>query len=236
MINPKLETGFSGSGFTYQGDLSDNLLGNVKDVRYGLGIFGRYYISPTLAVRANYYRGSMRGNDTEFTEEWRQKRAYKFSSTLSELSLMIEADFFGPGRFRSLRDFRRHSDRFGFSFFAGAGVVFTDPKRNWSGLDRGYFYRDAPENIPQDSMNAPSRKVIVLPVGVNMHYDITKQISIFCEAGYRFTFTDNLDGYKYSVFSSRHDGYSVYSLGASFRFDSKRYYPTGRFRSYAGNR
>lgn len=218
-INVKLEVGLSASGFIYHGDLTETRFGHFKDIRYGGGLFARYYLSDRLSVRGNFYQGSLRGNDAEFADEWRRKRAYQFSSPLTEVSLMIEADLFGKGRFQSFRQQGRHTHRWGVYLFAGAGAAFTNASRNWSQLDRVYFYKDAPENICQDSVNSPDRISLVVPAGMGVRYDINKHFSVFAEAGYRFTLTDNLDGYKYSVFSSKYDGYTAYSFGISYRFD-----------------
>ncbi len=218
-INPKIEIGVSGNGFVYHGDLSSKKYGDFKDMQSGIGAYLKYYFSPVLALRLNGYYGKLRGNDADFSDEWRLKRAYRFSSPLTEVSLTGEADFFGKGRFRSFRDTRRHYNRWGAYILAGAGLAFVHANRDWSGLNRGYFYRDAPENIGEDSLNTPDHIVLVFPLGLGVRYDASKRFSVFVEAAYRFTFTDNLDGYKYSVYSSKYDGYTTYSCGVAYRFD-----------------
>jgi len=218
-INAKTEIGLSGSGFIYHGDLSKTRLGHWKDVRFGAGVYAKRYLSPILAVRANVYRGSLSGNDCDFQEEWRQKRAFQFSTSLTEVSVMAEADIFGQGRFRSFRESGKHHHRWGAYLFAGVGVVFTNASRNWSELNRQYFYKDAPEKIAQDSLNTPDKMSLVVPAGFGVRYDISRHVSMFAEVGYRFTITDNLDGYKYAVYSSKYDGYTTYSFGVSYRFD-----------------
>jgi len=218
-INPKFEFAVDGGAFVYHGDLSDNQFGNHKDARPGAGIFVRCYLNPILSLRANAYRGTLHGSDADFREEWRQKRDYEFSSPLTELSLCVEADLFGRKRFESFRDTRKHNHHWGVYIFAGAGTAFTNAKRSWTHLDRTYFYRDAPEKINQDSLNAPGAMSLVVPMGLGARFDISKHVSAFIEAGYRFSFTDNMDGFKYSVFSSKYDGYSIYSAGFSYRLD-----------------
>lgn len=230
IFNPKWEIGLGPGGFLYQGDLSNQQLGNFKDMQYGGGIFLRYYISPMFSLRANYYYGGLKGDDTQFSEEWRKKRAYKFTSPLSEASVLLEADLLGPRKFRSYRSPEAHDKRWSFYLFVGAGVAFADASRDWSGLDRVYFGKDATENIPQDSMNTPDKTLFVLPAGFGLRYDLSKQWSVFADAGYRFVFSDNLDGYKYAVYSPRNDGYSIYSLGISMRFGKKeKELPSGSY-------
>ncbi|MBS1776637.1 MAG: hypothetical protein JSS64_10205 [Bacteroidetes bacterium] len=223
-LSPVIEIGANGSGFLYQGDLSDKPYGNFKDMHLGGGLYVKYYISPTFAVRANYYQGELSGNDADFQEEWRQKRAYKFWSPLSEFSIMGEADLFGRRKFASYILDAPHSQRWSVYANLGVGVAFVNAQRDWSKMDRSYFRLDAPDRIEQDSANKPDRVVFVIPAGLGIRYDLSKHVSVFAEAGYRFTFTDNLDGYKYSVFSAKYDGYTTYSLGFCLRFHSKKMY------------
>lgn len=221
-INPRVEVGVCGNGIVYQGDLSDKILGNLKDVRPAICFFGRGYINPNVSLRVNFYRGSLTGDDTQLPEYWRPKRAYKFTSPLTEFSLMVEVDLLGRGKFRSYISDAPHTHRWSIYFFGGIGMAMVDAKRDWSGLDRDYFGKDAVANIPLDSANEPDKNVLVLPAGLGIRYDVSKSVSLFAEGAYRFTFTDNLDGYKYSVYSPRTDGYTVYTLGVSLRFNSKK--------------
>lgn len=223
-ISPTIEVGACANAIVYQGDLSDQLLGNLKDMRPAIGIFGRGYINPNVSLRVNFYRGSLTGDDTQLPEYWRPKRAYKFTSPLTEFSLMVEVDLLGRGKFRSYIADAPHTRRWSIYFFGGIGMAFVDAKRDWSGLDRVYFGKDAVANIPQDSANDPDKNVVVFPAGLGVRYDVSKSVSVFAEGAYRFTFTDNLDGYKYSVYSPRTDGYTTYTLGVSLRFNSKRVY------------
>ncbi|HRO43294.1 MAG TPA: DUF6089 family protein [Flavipsychrobacter sp.] len=218
-INVKFEVGAMGSGFVYHGDLTETRLGHLKDLKYGAGIYLKYHATPVFAIRTNLYRGSLAGNDADFTAEWRKQRAYKFSTSLTEVSVMLEADILGKGRFKSFKETGRHYNRWGLYLFAGSGAAFTNASRSWNGLNRAYFYKDAPEKIGQDSVNVPNRISWVFPAGVGVRFDVSKHFSLFAEAGYRFTITDNLDGYKYSVYSSKYDGYTAYSFGISYRFD-----------------
>jgi len=220
---PVAEISVSGDGFLYYGDLSRSQFGCSRDLKTGFGLSAKYYVSKTISVRANFYRGSLKGNDAQFSDEWRQKRAYEFSSPLSEASMIVEADLLGKEKFKSYSRPDRNYKRWSLYGFAGAGFAFLDASRNWNKLDRVYFGKDAVENIPEDSVNHPDKMTFVVPVGIGARYDISKTFSAFLEVGYRFTFTDNLDGYKYSVYSKKNDGYTVYSFGISYRFLKYRF-------------
>lgn len=219
--NQRFELGLSANGYVYTGDLSNNQLGNFKDIRPGLGAFIRYNFKNDgilSALRFNYYYGGLKGDDAGLKQDWRKKRAYNFTSPLSEISVMMERNIFWEKRKKSFANIDHIRSRWGLYTFAGVGVAFVDAKRDWSKLDRSYFYRDAPENIYKDSLNKPDNIVLVIPVGLGGRYDVNPHLSVFAEAGYRITFTDNLDGYKYSVYSKKPDGYMTYTLGVNIRF------------------
>ncbi len=227
ILNPKVEVGASGSGFLYHGDLTRSEFGDPRDFRYGFGIFGRYYFNPVFSGRLNIYRGGLKGDDCQYSEVWRQKRAYEFKSSLTEVSFMVEADLLGKSKFESYGSFGRHTDRWSVYLLAGVGAAFLNTTRDWSKLDRDWFGRDATDRIPLDSANSPDRRVLVLPMGMGIRYDLSKRTTLFAEAAYRLTFTDNLDGFTHSVYSAKSDGYTTYSFGISYRFknrDSDGYY------------
>ncbi len=231
-FDPKFEIGLSGSGFVYAGDLSTSQFGSLKDLTGGAGIFCRYYFSGVASARLNLYRGSLQGDDAQFDDEWRRKRAYKYSSPLTELSLVMEADILGNKKFESYNDAGKHYYRWSIYGMAGFGATFLNGSRNWSELDRTWFGKDATENIPLDSLGTPDNAVFVIPVGLGVRFDVSKQVSFFAEGGYRFTLTDNMDGYKYSVYSPKFDGYTIYSFGISYRLnDNKKFGRTPIFRN-----
>ena len=215
-----LECGVGASGFLYQGDLSGEKFGSRQDMRYGFSLHGKYLINKSWAIRGDFYQGKLAGNDRQFTEEWRQKRAYQFSSPLSELSVAVEFSLTGNNAYRSYTQYGAQYRRWRSGIYAGVGVAKINSSRNWQHLDRHYFGKDATAYIPLDSMSAPAKWVLVIPAGVSLSYAATERLSVFADIGYRFTFTDNMDGYRHSVYSRKKDGYSTYTLGLSYKLPS----------------
>jgi hypothetical protein len=63
----------------------------------------------------------------------------------------------------------------------------------------------------------------VFPVGAGLRYQLSNSFALHAEAVYRFTLTDYLDGFKYSVNPDKRDSYYGLSVGISFRLGNNRF-------------
>ena len=205
------EIGFSGGISTYQGDLSSPTRGSFKDAAPLGNAFLRYHFTSGLRARLALSGGVLKGDDAQWTEpEYRQHRAFKFTAALLEIALLAEYDFLKP---IALKHPNFH---LGLYAFGGVGIAYTHVNRDFSRFDASYFGTGDPATKWQQDRDAPAgNTALVLPLGFGVSYRVNPSITAFVEAGYRFSFTDKLDGFSYAVASSDQDGYTLYKLGVA---------------------
>lgn len=214
--NPKYEFGLN-LGFTvYQGDLTPERLGSFKTQKLAWGLHASRLLSPSFAVRGNFLRGRLKGDDALYSApEYRQQRNFNFSTPVTELT--------GQLVWNPLH--RNYTDR-GFSpyFFAGAGLAFLNIKRDWSGLNTAYFDPETSSvfsGLTADSTHAVPRMIPVIPLGAGVRYYFTPRLGLNAETSYRLGYTDYLDGFSESANPSRKDHYLNYSIGIVYRTGKK---------------
>jgi hypothetical protein len=209
----KYEIGINAGTMVYQGDLARSWKGDYKSLKPAIGLYVSRTLDPYFAVRANLYVGKVAANDADYsTPEWKQLRAFKFNTLITELSSSIVFNFFGDN---NADNFRRLSPY----IFAGAGVSFLSVKRDWSNLNRTAYdsKSDVQLGLAIDSANSTPKVIPVLPVGAGLRFIISSQLALNAEATYRFTTTDYLDGFKYAANPAKRDSYYGLSLGISYR-------------------
>jgi len=164
------------------------------------GVFGRYKITPQLAVNTGINYGRVKGSDSNSENPARVARNLSFQndileiSTRLELTLLYVSDVGGRGYYNP--DFRLYG-------FLGAGVIRHNPKATYSGSDQdlmGELLDLQPletEGISYDLWQ------FSLPAGIGLYFTHNKVHRFGWEIGYRTTFTDYLDDvsttYAYNV-------------------------------------
>ena len=81
----------------YLGDLNQSDFFS-KEPKLSGGVFGRYHFNRSWALRGALTFGKLSGNDANFDD--RKARGFKKSSSLTDLSAIVEYDFLGKGRFK----------------------------------------------------------------------------------------------------------------------------------------
>lgn len=205
------EIGINAGSLIYQGDLSKSILGDYKSSRPALGIYVSKALDPYFSLRASLLAGKVAANDSKYQSPlWKQYRNFNFSSTITELSTSLVFNLFGEGS-----DYRKLSPY----VFAGAGVSFTNIKRDWSKVNTSVYDSKSSlmVGLAIDTVHSLPKVLPVLPVGIGLKYALSRQFALSAEATYRFTTSDYLDGFSYSANSSKRDGYYGISLGISYK-------------------
>jgi len=160
----KIEIGAGLGAMNYKGDISPDL--QIGTAKLGGNLFFRYNLKKDLSFRASALMGSIAGDDKNSSDPFNQQRGKNFSTTINELSLTAEYNFFNYQYHRYHKDWSPY-------VFGGVGFMKFSPRDNPSA--------DYKQNQ------------IVLPFGVGIKYNIKGPWDLNFEFGTRKTFTDYLD-------------------------------------------
>lgn len=224
-IIPRWEAGISGGRSVYQGDLTPYMWGNFEESDLCFSAFVRHYIYPTVSWRGQVSVATIKANESRYWETYRQLRAFKFSSTVTELSFLMEWEPFGDQFGKRFSDphprgFKWKNMYFSPYIFAGPALDFVSPTLDLTNTKFDYFGGEfTPESIKEDA-NA-SKIALMIPAGLGFKFDFGYKVCIFAEATARLSFTDNLDGVNKSSRGSGKDSYYNYNFGICYRFKQK---------------
>jgi hypothetical protein len=215
VIEPKFEAGAMLSGFVYQGDLTPERYGSFETTRLGFSIFGSRLLSPSLAIRANFSRGGLKGDDKLYNKPaYRQQRNFNFRTPVTEISILLS--------WSPLRD-HYENRRLSPYLFAGGGISFLNIKRDWSRFNTSHFSAepDLVQRLAEDQAQTLPRSIPVIPVGAGFRYRLTERIAVNMESSYRLLFSDYLDGFSKAANPGKNDHYHTTSAGISYRVGKK---------------
>src|SRR4051812_8921509 len=86
----KYEVGLQLGTLVYQGDLSKSPLGDYKYLRPSLSIYGSRILDPYFTLRAGLLLGKIGSDENSYSSPvWKQFRAFKFTTSITELSTTI---------------------------------------------------------------------------------------------------------------------------------------------------
>ena len=194
------------------GDLVATQLPPVKETHPAFGLWVRRSLSPSIALRTNLIYGHISADDRNFSEpEWRQRRAFSFSSSITELSLQLEWEIFG---------FRRFDDRGYFNsifspyVFAGGGIVIFDPKTDFS----QNIIKELFDASDADAVASYSNIQPTIPMGLGFRIDLSQRTVLSIEGGVRTAFTDYLDGVSLAGDPANNDWYGFGGASIAYRF------------------
>lgn len=221
-------TGLSLNGQSYQwegglfvgagnvtGDLVETQLPPVEETHPAFGLWIRKGLSPIFALRANAIYGRISGDDRNFSEpEWRQRRAFSFTSSLTEISLQLEWEILGFKRFDDQGYF---SSIFSPYLFFGGGIVIFDPKTDYS----RNIIKDLFDASDADEIASYSNVQPTIPFGLGFRLDLSQRAVLSIEGGLRTAFTDYLDGVSLAGNPSNNDWYGFGGASISYRFGEK---------------
>ncbi len=190
-------------------------IGGLKDIsflqtRYNVNVSGRYRITQNLNFRVSMTyallhatddRGSNKGRDFEtFTNIFEPDflGEYYFIKNSAENSYL-----FNKGRGKGLIGILRSID---FYAFTGAG---------------GLLYSINPNEKLKAHGLTSSGTTAVIPLGVGGNLAAYPNINFGFELGFRYSFSDNLDGYT-SQYSSANDVYYFFDLTVTYRLKIRR--------------
>lgn len=215
----RYEAGITAGSFVYQGDLTPSDLGAYETMRPNFGFFASRILNRSLSVRLNFTFGKLTADDGLYeSPEYRKQRNFRFSTPVTEVSGVLEWNILA-------KNARENSKGLSPYLFAGAGVSFLQISRDASRFNPEFFNSEnVAAGLATDLARRPPGAVFVLPAGVGVKYALTPRLALAAESGYRFMFTDYLDGFSYGANPAKKDSYYRHSLGLIFSLGNKSRY------------
>ncbi len=164
MAQSKAEFGLALGASYYQGDINNSRLLYSPSPSYGL-IF-KYNLSNHLTTTLRGTYGKLKGSDSDFNNAENQLRGADFSTSLMDISALIEFNFLP---YNSSGYIKKNKNRFAPFIFIGIGGYYI--------FDSGGF-----ENP------------ITIPFGLGIKYNIFERLTLGFDWSYHKTFNDQIDG------------------------------------------
>ncbi len=215
----RYEAGIGAGTFVYQGDLTPSDAGSYQTIAPNIGFFAARILNRSFSVRANFTFGKLKGDDARYEKpEYRRQRNFNFSTPVTELSGALVWNILA-------KNAREQPTGFSPYVFAGAGVSLLHISRSWSNYNAEYFNSESVSaGLAADIAHRTPGAAIILPAGVGLKYALTPTISLAAETGYRFMFTDYLDGFSQGANPNKKDSYHSHSIGLVFSLGYKDRY------------
>lgn len=221
----RYEAGLSGGSLIYQGDLTPSDVGSYQTMMPNVGFFAARILNRSFSLRVNFTFGRLKGDDALYEKpEYRRERSFNFTTPVTEFSGMLVWNILAKNGIEQPRGFSPY-------IFAGAGVSLLHITRNWSNYNAAYFNSESiSAGLATDIAHRTPRAAMVVPAGIGLKYALTGNVSLAAETGYRFMFTDYLDGFSQGANPRKKDSYHGHSLGLVFSLGYKDRYdcPTVR--------
>lgn len=187
---PSWEGGLLLGGASYQGELVESLAPEIKEIGPAFGLFTRFYLSPSWALRPDFRFARYTGSDQHFSDQRiRDGRGFSFESWMGQGSLLLEFDPLGRRRFTDTTGAPGFRKTFSPFFFGGVGMGFIEPSPDF-GKNGG----DYPSGVRRDMEADYPRIRLALPTGMGLRWDLSEKVSLSGAIAAHYLFTDYLDG------------------------------------------
>lgn len=174
------EIGFGLGAMNYMGEVAPRF--DFLAFRPAGQIFYRYNFNPAIALKFGVSLGQIYANEKNSSDPIAQVRQSSFSSTVGEVALMAEYNFF---------DYRHPKSPLKFSPYLTGGVAVFNTYSQYHG----------PKDNTDDALAQ-----IAIPMGVGVKYAVSKQLNLGAEVIARKTFTDTFDGLSKAYIGKQQTG------------------------------
>jgi len=164
------EIGIFAGGTSFIGDV-----GKMKYVGFddpAIGILYRWNQSSRHAWRASFTHAKVSGHDSQSDSPSRNKRNYSFSNVLNELALGLEFNFL---------EYNLHNLENQFTPYVSVGIA-------------GFTYSELAIYYGQTYRLEKNKINMAIPMMVGVKSKFYRNFTVGAEIGFRYTFTDNIDG------------------------------------------
>ncbi len=182
-----------------------------KEPHFAYGAFGRYNLSPKFAIKLAYSRGNLTGRDSNYPD--RAFRNFSTQTTINDISGQVE---YQPWAFPMSKLPHEFEAMLRPYVFVGIGMGFTNPKPDMTNML--VIKPEIAAGIETDINTIYPRSTLVVPFGLGIKYRVAQTWTIGLEAGFRFTFSDYVDGISQAANPSKTDRYKFSGVVVSYRF------------------
>ncbi|MCL9768985.1 DUF6089 family protein [Flavobacterium sp. HXWNR69] len=163
------ELGIFAGGVNYIGDVGPT--DYVAPNKAAFGVLYKWNRSPRHAYRFSYTQGNLTSNDVDSDVPSRYLRGNSFENSVKEFSAGLEFNFL---------DFDLHSGDHKISPYVYSGL--------------SYFVYDEIFILDKSSKEDYQSSTFAIPMVVGVKARLFERFVLGAEVGFRYTFTDNLDG------------------------------------------
>lgn len=176
------ELGITAGGMGYMGDLNPNRFYKINNFAAG-GLIKRNF-DGYWSLKFSLLAGKVSADDADSPYEEQRNRNLHFFSPLTEGSLQVEFNFFDFGLDYGQKRFTPY-------IFTGISVFGFNPKAKYGNSTYELKYI-ATEKETADGA-AYNTIATAIPVGAGIKYQVTGNLNLAAEFGFRTANTDNLD-------------------------------------------
>jgi OmpA-OmpF porin, OOP family len=210
----KWEIGVSVGVAPYLGDINKQIVYVPSQSGFGAQLNAKYNFKPSFALRAAVAYMTLKGDDKNFTTpDWRAKRGFSFTNTLTEGSLCLEYDLLARKRERNGNTNARLSPY----LVLGAAVAFHNPKATFNEPN----VVASAVVISEDKAAIGKMTSFAIPVGAGLHYALNPKWALGLEVTSRISTSDYLDGISQAANPNKNDWYAFASFSIIYKFGLK---------------
>ncbi len=173
---------------SYNGDVDVVAKNLGSAINPAIGLVGKYRLSNSFLLRGQLLTSKLSASEKNHPLAWRQERGLSFVTKITELSGLLEYEV-------------AHKNRFTGFTFGGVGVSYFNPKTDFN-LPNKYI-----DDVNPDASAQKKQLTMTIPLGIGLKYSLPNNFYLSAEGGYRFVFTDYLDGVSKVGNPKRKDAY-----------------------------
>ena len=180
------ETGMMTGVSNYLGELKEDYM-DPSEYNLAFGVFMRYRFSPSIAVKASFYKGQLSGSDSNSSDPEIRARNLNFRTELMELGVTGEWHIGGY----DILDGKISAPY----LFAGLSIFHFNPQSHYQGnwVDLQPLGTEGQGDGRYGEGNYYNLYQVSIPMGVGVQFSLNHQHNFGFEFGMRKTFTDYID-------------------------------------------
>lgn len=201
------EVGIFMGGINYIGDVGTTTY--IAPNETAFGFLYKWNKSPRHSYRFSYNQSHLTARDQDSKEGGRTNRGYDFKTSIQEVSLGLEFNFF---------DFNLHESSTKITPYVASGINYIFADYNLNNSKTGLKVNGRTER----------KNSVAIPMIIGVKSNITPHLILALETGARYTFSDNIDGSFNQNFGNinNNDWYVFTGVSLTYTFGQKPCYCT----------
>lgn len=204
------EAGLFVGASVYNGDIDVGLHNFLPQMRPAVGVLGRYYLWPNIALRGQFNAFKLYGDEGKYpSSSYRKQRGFSFETPVREVVLQGEWHIFHLDK--NLR-FDKDASFISLYGFGGVAGVFFNPKTDYNEPNPLF------EDVSADKNANFSKRTLALLGGGGVKMMLNDRLALGGEVSVRRSNSDYLDGISKVINSRATDYYLVTGVTLTYAF------------------